>query len=113
MTGGDEGRGMRGGDEGVTQLKTKVISAAAQRKQCLLLGEACLAACSRGWVQGASRNDLAPERSLFVFSPNSEALSLLREGDTKSCGYCKVNSSLSDFSVSFQVQYVFLVIVFA
>ena len=40
-----------GGDEGITKLKTNVISAAAERKQCLLLGEACLAACSRGWVQ--------------------------------------------------------------
>ena len=47
------GEGMRGGegDEGITKLKTNVISAATERKQCLLLGEACLAACSRGWVQ--------------------------------------------------------------
>ena len=39
------------GDEGIKQLKTNVISAAAERKQCLLLGEACLTACSRGLVQ--------------------------------------------------------------
>ena len=47
------GEGMRGGegDEGITKLKTNVISAATERKQCLLLDEACLAACSRGWVQ--------------------------------------------------------------
>ena len=34
--------------EGITKLKTNVISAAAERKPCILLGEACLAACSRG-----------------------------------------------------------------
>ena len=34
-------------DEGITKLKTNVISAASKRKQLLLLGEACLAACSR------------------------------------------------------------------
>ena len=28
-----------------------MISAAAQKTQCLLLGGVCLAACSRGWVQ--------------------------------------------------------------
>ena len=39
------------GDKGITKLKTKVISAAAEKKQRLLLGEACLAACSRGCVQ--------------------------------------------------------------
>ena len=39
------------GDEGITNLKTNVISSAAKRKQCLLLGEACLAACCRGWAQ--------------------------------------------------------------
>ena len=37
-----------GGDEGITKLKTNVISAAAEKKQCHLLPEACLAACSRG-----------------------------------------------------------------
>ena len=47
----NKGRKTRGrerdeGDEGITQLKTNVISAAAERKQCLLLGEACLTACS-------------------------------------------------------------------
>ena len=40
--GGKEGREMRGSQN----LKRNVISAAAKRKQCLLLGEACLAACS-------------------------------------------------------------------
>ena len=40
-----------GGDDGITKLKTNVIAAVAESKQCLLLGEACLAACSRGWVQ--------------------------------------------------------------
>ena len=44
-----EGRGMS--HEGITKLKTNVISAAAERKQYLLLSEACLAACSGGWVQ--------------------------------------------------------------
>ena len=44
------GRERGEGDEGITKLKI-VISAAAERKQCLLLGEACLAACSRGWEQ--------------------------------------------------------------
>ena len=48
---GERGEGVREGDEGITKLKTNLISAAAERKQCLLLGEACLAACSRGWVQ--------------------------------------------------------------
>ena len=51
-----EGR-YSGGNEGITKLKTNVISAAAERKQCLfilfyfLLSEVCLAACSRGWVK--------------------------------------------------------------
>ena len=45
------GGGKREGDEGITKLKTSVISAAAERKQCLLLGKAYLPACSRGWVQ--------------------------------------------------------------
>ena len=40
-----------GGDEGITKLKTNVIQAAAEGKQCLSLGKACLAACSRKWVQ--------------------------------------------------------------
>ena len=44
------GRERGEGDEGITKLKTNVLSAAAEREQCLLLGEACLAACSRGWV---------------------------------------------------------------
>ena len=39
---------MRGGDAGITTLKTTVISAGAA---CLLPGEACLTACSRGLVQ--------------------------------------------------------------
>ena len=55
------GKGMRGAKweegmevEGVTKLKTNVISDAVdkkQKKRCLWLSEACLAACSRGWVQ--------------------------------------------------------------
>ena len=44
------GRGWGERDEGITKLKTNVISAATEGKQCLLFGEACLAACSRGWV---------------------------------------------------------------
>ena len=35
-------------DEGIKKLKTNVISATAEKKQCLSLGEACLAACFRG-----------------------------------------------------------------
>ena len=42
------GKGCGEWDEGITELKTQVISAAAERKLCLLLGEACMAACSRG-----------------------------------------------------------------
>ena len=38
-------------EEGITKLKTNVISPAAEVKQCLLLGGACLAACFRRWVQ--------------------------------------------------------------
>ena len=54
--GNNKGRKTRGrergeGDEGITKLKTNVISAAAERKPCLVLGESCLAVCSRGWVQ--------------------------------------------------------------
>ena len=41
------GKGVGVGVDGITKLKTNVISAAAEKKQCLLLGEACLAACSR------------------------------------------------------------------
>ena len=37
------GEGMQGSQS--------VISAGAERNECLLLGEACLTACSRGWVQ--------------------------------------------------------------
>lgn len=35
----------------MAKLKTNVISAAAEKKQCLLHGEASLTACSRGLVQ--------------------------------------------------------------
>ena len=35
------------GYEGITKLKTNVISAAAEKKQCVLLGEACPAAFQR------------------------------------------------------------------
>ena len=39
---------MRGGGEEITQLKTNAIPAAAEKTQCLLLGEACFTACSKG-----------------------------------------------------------------
>ena len=55
-----------------------MISAAAERMQCVLLGEACLAACSRGWVQHCGMI-LLLNVFLFVFSPNSEMLGLHRE----------------------------------
>ena len=32
-------------------METNVISTGTERKQCLLLSNACLAASSRGWVQ--------------------------------------------------------------
>ena len=51
----DAENGMR-----ITMLKTNVFSAAAEKKQCLILSEACLVACSWGWM----RNVLAPERFL-------------------------------------------------
>ena len=40
---------MEKGEKGteITKLKTNVISAAAKKMQCHLLGEACLAACSK------------------------------------------------------------------
>ena len=44
------GKGRGEGDEGITKLKRNAISAAAERKQCLLLGETCLAARSGEWV---------------------------------------------------------------
>ena len=37
--------------KGITKLNTNLTSTVAEKKQCLLLGEACLAACYRGWVQ--------------------------------------------------------------
>ena len=74
-----------------------MISAATERKQCLLLGEAGLAALFQR-VGAALRNDFAPERFLFEFSPNPGMLSLHREeerreqgglyGETSSCRYC-------------------------
>ena len=76
MRGGRCGGGGLGGgdDEGITKLKTSVISAAAERKQCLLLGGACLATCSRGWVQHCGMTLLLNVYSFFiclsVFSPN-------------------------------------------
>ena len=54
MKGGEDGRkGMwRGGIKwGITELRTKVSSAATEQNHCLLLGEACLAAYSRARVQ--------------------------------------------------------------
>ena len=38
-------------DTEITKLKTNVISAVDKKKQCLLLDETCLAACSKGWMQ--------------------------------------------------------------
>ena len=85
------------GDEGITKLKTNLISAAAKKKQCLLLGEVCLAAWSRGWVQHCG-TILLLNVFCFVFSPNPEMLSLHREEErreqgglyweTSSCRYC-------------------------
>ena len=93
------GRGWGEGDEKITKLKTNVISAVALKKQCLLLCEACLAACSRGWVQHC-RMTLLLNFFLFVFLPNPEMLSLHEEeeqreqgvlyGETSSCRYCGV-----------------------
>ena len=78
-------------------MKTNVISAAVKKKQCLLLGEACLAACSRGWVQHCGRT-LLLNVFLFVFSADPETLSLHRDEkrrqrgglywETNSCRYC-------------------------
>ena len=99
MRGGRCGGGGWGGgdDEGITKLKTSVISAAAERKQCLLLGGACLATCSRGWVQHCGMT-LLLNVFCFMFSPNPEMLSLHREEEwrewgglyweTSSCKYC-------------------------
>ena len=75
------GRERGEGDEGITKLKTNVISGAAERKHCLLLGEACLAACSRRWVQLCEMTLL-----LNVFSPNREMLSLHREEEQREQG---------------------------
>ena len=36
---------------GVIELEINVISAAIRKRCCLLLGGACVAACSGGWVQ--------------------------------------------------------------
>ena len=67
-----EGR-YSGGNEGITKLKTNVISAAAERKQCLfilfyfLLSEVCLAACSRGWAKHCGMTLLLNIFVLFCF----------------------------------------------
>ena len=39
-------------------------------------------------MSAALRNDLAPERLLFVFSPNPETLSLHREEERRERGGC-------------------------
>ena len=68
----------------MAKLKTNVISADAEKKQCLLLGEACLAACSKGWVPPCGMTLLLNVFFfLFVFSPNPETLSLHREDERR------------------------------
>ena len=64
-------------------MKTNVISAATERKKCLLLGEACLAACSRGWVQHCLMTLLL---NVFVFLPNLEMVSVHREEEWREQG---------------------------
>ena len=49
-------------------METNAISAAAERKQRLLLGEACLAACSGGWVQHCEMTSLLDILFFFFFS---------------------------------------------
>ena len=64
MWGGDE----RWGNQVIMKLKTNVISAATEKKQCVnvfLLSEACLTAYSRGWVQHCGMT-LVPE-SFFIY----------------------------------------------
>ena len=89
-----EGR-YSGGNEGITKLKTNVISAAAERKQCLfilfyfLLSEVCLAACSRGWVKHCGMTlllNIFVLFGLFGFSPNTEMLSLQTEEERREQG---------------------------
>ena len=87
---------MSEGDKEITKLKTNVILAVT-KKLYLLLGEACLAACSRGWVKHC-RMALLLNIFLFIFSQDPEMLSLHREeewrewgglyGETSSCRYC-------------------------
>ena len=66
----DMGEGNRGGGEGITKFDTNVTPAAAESKQYLLLGETCLAACSRGWVQHCGMT-LHSRSSLHICVPSS------------------------------------------
>ena len=87
------GEGKRGEDEGITKLKTNVISAAAERKQCLLLGEACLAACSRGWVKYHGITLPLNVFCLCMLSLHREEEGRKQSGlywGTSSCRYCGV-----------------------
>ena len=76
---------MEKGEKGteITKLKTNVISAVALKKQCLLLCEACLAACSRGWVQHCRMTLL-----LNIFS--------LYSRQTQRCGVCTGKRSIEN-----------------
>ena len=74
------------GDEGILELKANVISDAAEKKQCLLLCEACLAACPRGWVQHC-RMTLPLNIFVSVLLPNPEMLSLQREEEWRERGW--------------------------
>ena len=82
---GEWGRERGEVDEGMTKLKTNVISAATERKQRLSLGEACLAACSKRWVQHCGMT-LRLNVFLFVFKSNLEMLSLHREEERREQG---------------------------
>ena len=93
------------------------MPAAAQKKQCLLLGEACLAVSSRRWVQHCGMTLPMNVFLFFLFSPVPEMLSLHREEEqreqgalyweTSSCRYCgaSVRSKLSQLTHVFMFVY--------
>ena len=91
MSGGDD----RGRMRGFIELKTNVVSAAARKKHCLLLVEACLATYFRGWVLNCGVTLLL---NIVCVPPKPEMVSLHREeeqreqgglyGETSSCRYC-------------------------